>query len=199
MFILFFVSGCATQQKFLVNKRVGQWESKVQISDFSEKKTYSLNMNVVAEKPDLFRAEISGTLGVSVASVLLNKEQLSYAIHRTKKFYFGTTSDQALKPVLRVHLNPKYLVNIFFDEAIEEPGWKCQKNQNHFVESCFRETDNFSILWSERNGENKRVFIKNDKFEMQIVVKSFQTKVQNREKAFELSAPNNYKSYKLIE
>ena len=195
--LILFASGCATSQKFLVDKKTGQWEAKLKISDFNEKKIYSLDMSVIAEKPDLFRAEISGSLGIAIASILLKGRQLSYAAHRTKSFYSGLTDDQALKPVLQVGLDPKYLMNVFFDDTIEEYGWNCKKNQNQVVESCLRETDKLFIEWFERSGESKRVLIRGRDFEVQIVVKSFQTKVQNREKVFELSPPNNYKFHNL--
>ncbi|MGZ5280541.1 MAG: hypothetical protein ACXWC9_11385, partial [Pseudobdellovibrionaceae bacterium] len=64
------------------------------------------------------------------------------------------------------------------------------------LEKCQR-SDGMQIRWTERNGENKRITIANQQFELQVLVKSFMTKVQSPDKAFSLDAPDSYKRYKL--
>ena len=195
---LFLMSGCATApQKFSNEKMAGQWEAKLQITDRKLNKTYNLGLDVVAERPDLLRAEVSATLGIAVASVLLKGKQISYDVHRSKRFYSGLSSDRALEPVLQVSFDPAFLFNLFFDEPIHDANWSCSVTPDRVVESCVREPDKLFVQWLERNGENKRIVVKAKDFDIQVLIKDYQTKVQNRERAFVLDPPSTYSSFKL--
>lgn len=192
------LNGCASKPvAYNPEKDQGQWDAKAQIKDLTQQKSNSFSLQVMAEKNRVLRMEITGTMGISVASLLLKGDEISYAIHRQKKFISGIASEKALAPLLNVNLDPRWLYAIFFDEAIPEKNWSCQKGADLKIEKCIRAQDGFTIQWSERNGENKRVTLSNAKFELQVLVKNFMTKVQSPERAYSLSPPEGYKRYKL--
>src|SRR5690606_14145176 len=145
------LSGCTTTpQEYSAEKTSGQWEAKLQIADKKEKKTYNLSLDVVAEKPNLLRAEISGSFGVALASMLLEGRKISYALHRMKRYYSGISGDGALEPVLQVRFDPAFLMNVFFDEPIRDGDWSCQISPDRIVENCVRSSDRLMIQWLER-------------------------------------------------
>lgn len=190
--------GCATQPVvYNSEKDQGQWEAKAQIKDLIQSKTNNLSLQIMAQNNRFLRMEITGLMGVNVASLLLKGDEVSYAIHNQKRFISGLSSEKALVPLLNVNIDPRWLYNVFFDVPFLEKNWSCQKGLDLKIEKCERLQDKFKIQWSERQGENKRVTLSNDKFEIQVLVKDFKTKVQSPEKAFTLSPPEGYKRYKL--
>lgn len=183
---------CSTKPvSYSASKQEGQWEAKAQIKNFKDESSTTVGLDVMAIKDRAMRIEVSGTLGIQLSSLLMKNEKILILVHPQKKAVFGDTSENALESVFKSAVNPRWLYGIFFDSPIE--GWKCDGNP---VSQCLGPKGE-SILWSEREGERKRVTLKGPDFFIQILVKSFQTKVQNPEKAFSLSVPDSYKKLKL--
>lgn len=198
VFALVFFSGCATvPPAYDYGKQEGEWEAKAQIRDLEKNKTNNVSLEVMAEKGKALRMEVTGSLGVSVASFLLKDNEVSYAIHTQKRFFSGPSSERALAPLLNVNVDPWWLYNVFFDLSLEFKDWICQRDSQDMVENCVRPKDGMKIVWSERQSEKKRVSISNEKFELQILVKGYKPKVQSPDKAFSLNPPDAYKRYKL--
>lgn len=195
--VVIFLSACASKPIEYDGKKLqGRWEAKAQVKDIKRDQTHNVSLDVIGIKPDKVRMEVSATLGVSLASLVLKEEEIAYAIHPQKRFFSGAVSDQALKPLFNIELNPKYLLNVFFDMPIPEKNWSCTRGVDQLVEKCERLSDGLSIEWKERQGELKRVYIKSSDFEVQVLVKDFTTKVEITEKTFTLEAPKGYKNYK---
>lgn len=192
-FILILLAACASKPPvpYEAEKNEGQWEAKAQLRDFEKGTTNNLSLEVMAYRDQALRMEVTGPLGVHVASVLLKGSDIKYAAHTQKRFFSGPVSESSLRPILRADLDPRWLYGVFFDEPLN--GWKCEGDP---IEKC-EKANLATILWSERNGEKKRITIKNPKFELQILVKDFTTKVQSPERIFSLESPENYKRYKL--
>ncbi len=195
--LLFFLSlifvGCATQQivPFDKTKSEGQWEAKAQVRNLQKGTSHNIDLEVMSFRNQALRIEVSGTLGVHLASFLMKGSEVKYAVHPQKKFYSGMVTESSLRPLLKADVDPRWLYSIFFDEPLR--GWQCQGNP---VEKCQR-SDGMKIVWSERQGEQKRVLIANNQFELQILVKNYLTKVQSPERAFNLETPESYRRYKL--
>lgn len=173
------------------SKDEGQWEAKAQIKDLQSGKSNTIGLDVMSVKNQALRMEVSGTLGVHVASFLMRNSEVSYSVHTQKRYFSGPVSERSLRPLLKADIDPRWFYSIFFDEPLR--GWSCAGNP---VEKCQR-PDGTMVSWSERNGEKKRITISNQQFELQVLVKNFMTKVQAPERAFSLDAPDGYKRYKL--
>lgn len=184
--------GCASKPVvYNPAKAEGQWEAKAQVRDLVNGKTNTVSLDVMARRDEALRMEVSGTMGIHVASFLLSGSQVRYVIHTQKRFFSGTVSEKALRPLLKVNIDPRWLYGIFFDEDL--PAWKCQGRP---VQVC-EKSDGTKITWTDRSEERKRITISNPQFEVQILVKDFQTKVQDPDKAFRLEVPEGYRRYKL--
>lgn len=197
--LAFLFIGCATTPLSYNSDKVdGKWSGKAQIKDFKKQKVDTISFETWAEKPtSLLRMELTGPLGFSGASILLNNQEISFAIHPQKKFFSGMVSETSLRQILHENLNPSILLNIFFDTPITGPGWACQNGNDGLVASCVRSSDNLKVQWTDRNGELKRVTVSNDKYELQILVKDFSPKVEKPDITYTLTKPESYRSYKL--
>ena len=191
--------GCATAQLTYNSDKVdGKWSGSAQVKDFRTKKVNNISFEVWAEKPtSLLRLELTGPLGFSVASVLLNNQSIAYAIHPQKKFFSGHVSETSMRQILHVNLNPSWLLNAFFDMPVQGNGWICTNGSDDLVSMCERASDHLKIEWRDRKGELKRVVISNDTYEVQILVKDFSPKVEKPEQTYTLVRPESYRNYKL--
>jgi len=158
-------------------------------------------LDIVAVTPDSLRMDATGTLGVALATLVINKNDVQYSIYRQKKYYEGRLSDHAMRPLFKMNMNPKFFMNLCTDSAINEPGWVCQIGNNGLVDSCERKSDGFKIIWSDREGDRKRVTISDKDFQLTIVFKSYteldQTKVQANHGPFQYEPPKDFARYKI--
>lgn len=191
------LSGCATAPKFDSGKSQGTWKTEIQFKDKMKDKSQSFSSVVFAEKNWPLRMEITGTLGVSVASLLIEENQIHGLLHLKKQSLIGENSQSGIKPVIGFEIPPEILLSAFFDEPISDKNWTCRQDANGKVEECLRLKDKFRIAWADRDEERKRVILETDRFEAQILVKDFQPKVQNRDRVFKLNIPSSYKQYKV--
>lgn len=198
--LIIFGFGCAMKPVALnLGKTSGQWHTKAQIRNLKSSQSQVVDIDFVATRASQLRAEVSATLGVSLATLTIADDQVAYAIHNSKKFYSGKISDRALLPLLQVPLSPSLLFNVLFDQRVSASGWQCQIDQKGLPVRC--ESSSLKISWSERNGENKRVAIATPDFEVVVLVKSFEpelpTKVQSEPHFFTLFPLPAYKTYQL--
>jgi hypothetical protein len=195
---LILLSSCATQPVVLEgSKTKGNWQTKALLRDLKKQKSNSLSIDFVAFWPDRLRAEITGPFGVSVASLAIGKEQMQLAIHTQKKFYYGKVSEKSLSGLLGIPLDPRILINILFDVAPPGASWNCHMDVQSLLQDCKNRDNGISIHWSERHGELKRVVISREDYEIQILVKDFNTKVQESADYFTILHPDSYVSYQI--
>jgi hypothetical protein len=206
LFASLILTACSTVSNFTglraptnPNKVSGFWQAKAEVKDLSTKKTHEVNLDITGFSPDKLRIDVTGTFGIPLASIVLNNKLVAYNLYRQKKFYYGATSNHALRPILNIDMNPSTLVNVSFDKIIESPDWSCKSNDAGLAESCTRNGGE-TIQWMDRDGENKKVLIKGKTFELQMVYKSYSvisTKVLKERKVFQLTPPNGFKRYKI--
>lgn len=185
--------GCATRQttEFHQGKSEGQWEAKAQVRNLENGASNAISLEVMSLRDQALRMEVTGTMGVHVASFLMKGPDVSYAVHTQKRYFSGPATERALRPILKADVDPRWLYSIFFDLPLR--GWECAGSP---VEKCQR-SDGTQITWTDREGERKRVTISSPQYELQILVKNFQTKVQSPDRAFNLETPDSYRRYKL--
>ncbi len=203
-FILFslLLGGCTTKPAaFDSTKKKGHWETKVLVRDLKEAKSNTVSIDFFAIQPDQLRAEVTATLGFSVASLAIDKNQITYAVHTQKKFYQGPLSDRSIEPLLKIKMNPKILFYVLFDHPLPSPQWNCKLSESGLPDECRLVNGSYIVSWTERVEESKRITIRATDYELQIVVKSFSsvlpTKVEKDPHFFTVSAPDSYKTYQL--
>jgi hypothetical protein len=185
-------------------KNLSLWEAKAQIKDIKNNKSHQVGLDFIAHWPDAMRVDVSGPMGVALASLMVKKNEIQYALFRQKAFYEGRASDTALRSIFRLDLDARHLLNICFDKPILQKNWKCENDASGLVATCLRH-DGLQIRWTDRDGLKKRVTIANPEFEVQVVFKSYSTKVLNdnveeniEKNPFRINPPEDFKRYKIL-
>lgn len=193
--ICLFQWGCQSLKKEEVPLAAGsspqqaQWETKTMISDKVSGKSHILNLDVLARKNEIMRLEVSTTLGLSLASILIEKGNIKYILPRQKRYFSGPLNSEALKPVLNVALDPRLLNAAFFEESY--PDWSCQADHGLIVKCQLPE--GVSVAWDRQNSGAKKVIIMAPQFELQMQTTKFQEKKELPKSIGTLSIPSSFK------
>lgn len=193
--------GCAStelRESKDLDRPLGQWEAKAQIKDLKTGKAQQVSLDIISSWPDSLRMEVSGTLGVSIATLVLKDSRVSYSLNQQKKYFAGEASEKSLRPMFAIDVHPAWLMNICFDKPIVGNGWKCEMDPSGNPVKCERPEGNTVLSWSDRDGEKKRVTVKGQEYEVQVLFKSHSTKVQWKKGLLELNPPDGFRRYKLL-
>ncbi|MCE3009566.1 MAG: hypothetical protein LW875_03010 [Proteobacteria bacterium] len=189
--------GCATVYKYESGKKEGTWKTEIFFNDKLKNKSQTVSAVVFADRSWPLRMEVTGTLGVSIASLLIDEFKIHGLLHLKKQSITGENSAQSIRSVIGYELPPEALLSAFFDEPIRDKSWNCRQDPSGKIEECRRLKDKFKITWADREEEKKKITLESDQFEAQIFVKDFQPKVLNRDRVFKLNIPSSYKQYKV--
>lgn len=175
----------------------GTWSSKVLVRDKTTHKSFILNVDAKAQWQKNMRLDLVSPVAGHVASLYANDKQVQYLLVPQKKFYEGRASEQILKPVLAVPLNPNWLYNIFFDRPFAEKDWSCTQDPQGRVEKCQNAQKKITVTWKDRMGERKTVLVDHALGALQMNFVTFDAQVADAGKAFHLEAPKNFEKLKV--
>lgn len=170
----------------------GQWECKAQLKNLTKNESHVVNLDVYAIRHHNLRMEATGPLGIRLASILMIEQQFSAIEYTQQKAYLGSAKSKSFASVLKIPVDPKWFYNIFFDEALPGPEWQCSYDKNNMIKECNNNQAQFKIQWLDRIEDNKRIVISNPQFQLNIITKEHQPKVENPDKVFNLKIPENY-------
>lgn len=197
IFALLLLVACTSAPMKMNEVKEGNWKARALIKDKEHSRTYIVNLDFNAIQNDSLRVDVSSTLGQQVASLVVTGKEVRYFTTDNKKFYTGSPRPEALKPILAIPLDPRWLQNILFDVAPNAAGWNCQNDAQGFVADCKLPASNLSIVWSNRKGPNKTVDVSHPRAEIQLNVRSFTAKVEKMDHLFDLQAPEGYQKLRL--
>ena len=153
--------GCASKSKIetenvpggVTDTVAGQWEAKAMIKSLESGEANVVGLDVIGLKPNTVRMEVSSSLGIALASIVIRNQDVEYVLPKQKKYYHGAISEQSLYPALNVKINPEVLSAVFFEESY--PQWNCQAD-NGLIVACTT-PEGVKIQW-ERDGKvTKRI------------------------------------------
>ncbi len=171
-------------------------EAKAYLQDLKTGKSHMVNLDILAIKPQRARFEVSSSLGIHLASLVITDRKVAYTMNREEKYFEGEKSNQSLIPLLRVPLDPDDLLNVVFDAPVQGSQWKCE-NENGLIKSCTNASENLTVTWLERNGNKRTVELKSKQFDIKLLFQSLKTKVEVSDATFALEPPSSYKKFRL--
>lgn len=191
-FLLLLTSACTSTPKY-EQIQGGTWEARSLIKDKKNSKTYLVNIDFIALKPDSLRADVTTPIGVHVISTAQTGKKMSYIVPQRKVYYSGVVSNQVFSELISYPLDSGLLINILFEQPITKKGWACKNDEKNQLLECENKAQGLKVEWTQRRGVEKTVEISHATFEMQLQFHSFKQKSDFNEKTFQIDQPKGFK------
>jgi hypothetical protein len=180
------LSACSSMPMKFTDVKEAQWKAKALIKDKEQSRSYIVNLNFNVKRDQITRMDVTTTLGMGVASLLVADKEVRYALFDSKRFYYGSPQPGVMRPILSIPFDPRWLQNILFETPIAEKTWTCTKDSAGELLDCQDSASGIKITWSGRHGVKKTILIEHSKASVQINVQSFRPKVEERKNLFSL-------------
>lgn len=190
-FILFSI-GCSTFKKQPVPLDLKHWDSKAVIKDLMNDKTHTVDIEVFKNGEQMLRLEISALMGVSVASVVINQQEIGYSLNRQSQFFQGKVNEDSFQYLMNIPLHPFALIAAIEHRNLKQYGWQCSI-QNGVIEQCLYPKQNLTVKYLKIDHIKSKVQIYGPQFEMNWLLSRSTTEVQNMTELFRIKAPEGFK------
>lgn len=177
--------------------REGQWRGKALIKDLKDKKSYIVVLNMNAQRDSRVRMDVLSTLGTGVASLVADQKEVRYVLFPEKKFFIGQNKSDAMKPILMIPFDPRWLHNILFETPFLDKSWSCTMDAGGLLKDCADTVTGLKVSWSNRSGEKRTVLLEHPLASVQINIATFKPKVEERKALFQLDPPSGYRKYRV--
>ena len=176
----------------------GEWAAKAMVRDKVKKSSNYLNLEFIAERPGKLRMDVSATsLGVHLATFVMNKKNTRYLLAREKRFYIGPTGPDMMEALMKIPLNPRVFSSILFDTLPNQDQWTCKFDKKDLLNECINLSESLKIVWLKRSTNKRTIAVKSPKVDITINLRLVRPKVQNKKVAFRLSPPKGYRVFRL--
>jgi hypothetical protein len=188
---IFIFFGCSSEPaKPIAAESARVLETKAQIKTPQDTNTVKIQIALLPMKAA--RLEITGTLGVSVATVLVLPRQIKIALHMDKTFIQGPANEKTLYPVFKQNISPRLLWKIIHDQNPADANWACQLNAEAKPVSC-KAKDGTEAVWTYESPIKRRIEVKNNNFEMTWIFKDQLQMPEYQNETFVLTKPDGYR------
>lgn len=198
--IVALLSACQSAPTRYDNRKTGSWSSKVLVKDKQNSRSYLLHLKLQADSDQNLRMDISTTLGQPVAALVLKGNNVRYILMESKRVYSGPSNTDSLKPILSAPIDPRWLINIFYERPFEDKSWQCMTEKD-FVKECRNLPTGTVIKWSDRVGARRMIQVEHKRADLQIQVMSFSEKLDSPSSGaadiFEIKTPEGFREIKL--
>ena len=176
----------------------GEWVAKAMIRDKKKRSTKYLKLEFLALRSRQVRVDIRATsLGIHLASLVMDGNQTKYLLSREKKFFYGPTGPQMMKTLTGQALHPEIFHSFLFDDPPDSNQWQCEMDSSNQLKSCRHLSETLEILWRKRRGNQRLILVKNPSVDLMMSLRLLGTRVQNKAQAFSLKPPRGYRVFQL--
>lgn len=185
------IFSCAEKPQVPVSAETARmYETKAQIKANGETNTVKIQLAVAPQKA--IRMEVTATLGVSVASVLMTPKEIRMLLPQQKTFIVGPFHEKTLYPVFKENINPRLLWKIIHEQNPSEKNFVCKLNAISQPVSCDG-IDGLHVEWVYETPIRKRIELKRGQFEMSWIFKDQTALPTYQTETFVLKKPDGYK------
>lgn len=181
----------------------GTWEAKTLVVDKRKNKSNTLSVDFVARQPRQMRMEVTTTIGVHLASFVLNGDRVAYSLSRERRYVSGPAEAAMMRDLIAMAIDPKVILDILFDRMLNPSEWSCQVNENRLPQSCVNanlvaaSSGLIRIDWSERSQHKRVVKIQAPSADVTLVIRETSSKVEITDNLFTLQAPAGFRTVKV--
>lgn len=167
------------------------------IKDKKKNQSQFVNLEFMSIWSQQMRMEASATLGVSAASLVINADKFELLLPRQSKYYFGRATSAALKPALRIELEPHIMIDFLFDKSPRGKNWLCEKDSLARPVSCENKTTEQQVQYDRENPKKRKITLVSSQYELQLVFQSDMTKVELADNWLDVDVPESYQRIEL--
>ncbi len=176
----------------------GEWSAKAMVRDKKKKSNNYLRMDLSAIRTSHLRMDVTATsLGIHLATFVMNKGKTRYLLAREKKFYKGPTGPEMMNALVKVPLNPRVFNAFLFDIPPDESEWECMFDGQKYLKTCNNLSRPLEIVWLKREGNKRVIKVSSERADITLNLQLVRPKVQNKKVSFRLNPPKGYKVYRL--
>jgi hypothetical protein len=160
-------------------------------------------MSLVSD--EAVRLDVTTTLDLPLASIVLTDKKIEYALYRDKKFYSGRPNSHALDPVFPLTIDVDTLSAILTEQA--PPDAQCQATDE--VRQCTGKTGDgtskvaYKVSWTKRgiagplSGRSTRILLELPErhVSLKFILTGWQKNVSNAERLLTLQVPAGFKTF----
>lgn len=195
--VLAFATGCAVAPMRMDGVQQGNWKARALVRDKEQSRSYIVNLNFNIVRDSRARMDVTNALNSGVASLVSDGKEVRYIIFDSKRYYFGKSQADVMRPILSIPFDPRWLQYMLFDAAIPDKSWTCTSDSNGLVQECSDSVTGIKIKWAQRMGPKKTITLDHAKATVQINVQAFKAKVEDRKNLFVLEAPEGYQKLRV--
>ncbi len=139
------------------------------------------------------RMDLSVPPGISVFTLLLDADDITFLFLRKRKFYKGDKNDSALLAFFPKDLKFSIFKDIFFDRKPEGKTWICKTDEQDLPFEC--RNSKWTIQWTR--GKKRILLLKSEDFTFNFKYSSFFPEINSD--LFDIQIPENFKPISLIQ
>lgn len=151
-FFLLTLSGCSTVETKNETDATAFRPHMLSSTLYVEKegKTYKLKSDLALLDENSMRIDVTTTVDLPLASVILNKRKIEYVLYRTKKYYYGKPNPKALDPVFPLSVDAETLFALLNERPA--PGAQCLFD-NKKITQCSGTSGEYKyqVTWGKRS------------------------------------------------
>jgi hypothetical protein len=172
----------------------GQWRAQALVRDLKAKKSNELSLEIVAVEPSRMRIEaVSSGLGVYLASLVLNGDEMRVLLARERRFISSRADREALHALVPLRISPHALMDLLFARKLDEREWSCELAEGNARGTCKLRGESLSVTWNPLNLGRRLFEISSPGASVSLVVEDSPAKVEIKPDMFKLNAPDGYR------
>ena len=195
---LLHLPACQTARKSYTKYDQGQWNVEARITNPEKNMLdFEVALDIAAVNGDRLRVDAIGPLGTLVGSIMLTNSRATFIEYKSRKVFTGKPTASAMEKLIEVPVSPNIFYNLLFDEPIRSAGWKCESDSSGKLERCVQPKQNVTIQWKQKLAGTKVLVLSHAKNSIELKFKSFDEKIKNKDRRFQVKLPRSYKVYRL--
>jgi hypothetical protein len=176
----------------------GQWHGKALVTDRQNGKSSQIILEIIAREPSQLRMEIlSSGLGVYLASLALNNDQVRIALAREKRFVKTKSDPDAFLTLIPVRLPPAALLDMLFHRPMDPKLWNCdgpKAGEINKQETCVLRSGGATITFDQDPAAtDRKIDLSSPNGEVEMHLEASRSKVEIKPEIFELEPPRGYR------
>ncbi|MDZ4678725.1 MAG: hypothetical protein SGI74_14605 [Oligoflexia bacterium] len=169
-------------------------------------KSYKLKSDIYVLSGKTVRLDVTTTLDLPLASVLLNDQKIEYVLYRDKKYYSGKPNPHALDPVFPLSIDASTLISLLNEQSIKNAQCKTEAG---FTSECAGSVGGaqYIVRWEKRAttgllaGRATKVILELPQrhVALKFYYTNWQKTVSNAERLMVLQVPEGFQSFSVPE